>query len=176
MNVTNVTLSLSALLLLGGAVALAAPEKPAAAPASASAPAAPAAPQVNDKVAGPPRPWKDMTAEERGKYMKEVVTPTMRKAFRQFDAHEFAKFGCETCHGDKPKARKFKMPSADLPALPSTPAAFAPLMEKKPKMMKFMGEFVKPQMAALLGVPAFDPKKPEAGGFGCTACHTLKKD
>ena len=46
----------------------------------------------------------------------------------------------------------------------------------KPKMVKFMGEIVKPQMAALLGVPEFDPKKPEAGGFGCMSCHTMKKD
>jgi hypothetical protein len=172
-NVTNVTLSLSALLLLGGAVARAAPEKPAGTPASASAPATP---QATAKVAGPPRPWKEMTPQERGKYMKEVVTPTMKAAFKQFDAHEFAKFGCETCHGDEPKARKFKMPNPDLPALPATAAGFGPLMEKKPKMMKFMGEVVKPQMAALLGLPALDPKKPEAGGFSCTACHTLKKE
>jgi hypothetical protein len=33
-------------------------------------------------------------------------------------------------------------------------------------MMKFMAETVKPQMAAL---------QPEAGGFGCTGCHTMKR-
>lgn len=127
-------------------------------------------------AAGPPQPWKEMTAEQRGKYMKEVVTPKMKAAFQAFDRKEFKKFGCDTCHGTDAKARKFKMPNPDIYALPSTPAAFAPLMEKKPRMMKFMGEVVKPQMAALLGLPEFDPKKPEAGGFGCTGCHTMKKE
>lgn len=168
--------SLVALILLGGMTTLAAADKPAApaAPSPAAASAAPAAPAA--KVAGPPKPWKDMKGPERGKYMKDVVVPQMRVAFQAFDAGEFEKFGCETCHGDKPKARKFKMPNPDIPALPATPAGFGPLMEKKPKMMKFMAETVKPQMAALLGLPEFDPKKPEAGGFGCTGCHTVKKE
>jgi hypothetical protein len=38
-----------------------------------------------------------------------------------------------------------------------------------------MAEQVTPQMAALLGVPAFDHQKPEAGGFSCTGCHDLEK-
>ena len=167
----RVTVSLSALLLLAGS-ATAADDKPAAAPAAAPAAPAPA----GAKPSGPPQPWKEMTAEQRGKYMKDVVTPRMKVVFQQFDGEEFKKFGCDTCHGKKAKARKFKMPNPDIYALPSTPAGFAPLMEKKPKMMKFMGETVKPQMAALLGLPEFDPKKPEAGGFACTACHTIKKD
>jgi hypothetical protein len=99
----------------------------------------------------------------------------MKAAFQQFDGTEFKKFGCDTCHGKQAKARKFKMPNPDIHALPTNPAAFAPLMEKKPKMMKFMAETVKPQMAVLLGVPEFDPKQPEAGGFACTNCHTKKE-
>jgi hypothetical protein len=128
------------------------------------------------KVVGPPEvAWKDMTPEQKGKYMKEVVTPKMKPAFQAFDAEEFKKFGCPTCHGDKAKEKKFKMPNPGLPALPGDQAGFAALMEKKPKMMKFMGETVKPEMAKLLGLPEFDPKKPEAGGFACGACHTFKK-
>jgi hypothetical protein len=92
-----------------------------------------------------------MTGPERGKYMKDVVMPKMKTAFQDFDKDEFGKFGCDTCHGKQAKARKFKMPNPDIYALPSTPAGFAPLMEKQPKMLKFMGEVVKPQMAALLG-------------------------
>lgn len=167
------TVSLSALLLFTGTTVLASQDKPAAPAApSAAAPSA-AAPA---KPSGPPKPWKEMTAQERGKYMKDVVVPHMKPAFQAFDADEFKKFDCATCHGTKAKARKFKMPNPGLPALPATPAGFAPLMEKKPKMMKFMGEVVKPHMAALLGLPEFDPKQPEAGGFGCTGCHTLKKE
>ena len=143
--------------------------EPAAAPAKAAAPAA--------KVVGPPDvAWKEMTPEQKGKYMKEVVTPKMKPVFQAFDADEFKKFGCPVCHGDKAKARKFKMPNPDLPSCPGNQAGFAPLMEKKPKMMKFMAETVKPQMAQLLGLPEFDPKKPEAGGSACGNCHTFKKE
>lgn len=117
-----------------------------------------------------------MKAGQRAKYMKDVVLPKMKVVFQQYDADEFKKFGCDTCHGDNAKARKFKMPNPDIYALPATAAGFGPLMEKKPAMMKFMGETVKPTMAALLGLPSFDPKKPEAGGFGCTGCHTVKKE
>ena len=77
--------------------------------------------------------------------------PKMKVAFQAFDADEFKKFGCPTCHGDKAKARKFKMPNADFHELPGNQAGFATLMEKKPKMMKFMAETVKPQMATAAG-------------------------
>jgi hypothetical protein len=171
----QLTRPLSTLVLLGWAAgAAAAAEKPAAEKPAAAAPAA--APTADAKPAGPPQPWKDMTGEQKAKYMKEVVVPKMRVTFQQFDPEEFKKVGCDTCHGKDAKARKFKMPNPDLPVLPSSPAGFAPLMEKKPKMMKFMSGMVKPQMAALLGLPEFDPKKPEAGGFGCAACHTFKKE
>lgn len=177
MNVLNVAAPL-ALFLSASAVALAAPDKPAPAskPAAATAPAPAPAAAPGGKPAGPPKPWKDMSAGQRGKYMKDVVLPRMKAAFQQFDRDEFKKFGCDTCHGEDAKARKFKMPNPDIYALPSTPAGFGPLMEKKPKMMKFMGETVKPAMAALLGVPEYDHTKPAAGGFGCTGCHTVKKE
>jgi hypothetical protein len=158
---------LSIALLAGSAGALAAETK-----SAAKSDAKPAA-----KVVGPPDvAWKEMTAAQKGKFMKDVVVPQMKVAFQEFDADEFKKFGCPTCHGDKGKANKFKMPAAELPSLPGSQAGFATLMEKKPKMMKFMGETVKPQMAKLLGLPEFDPKKPEAGGFSCGGCHTFKKE
>jgi hypothetical protein len=162
------TVCLSTVLVLAGAIAARAAD-----PKVAEKPAEKAA---GAKVVGPPEvAWKDMTAEQKGKYMKEVVMPKMKPAFQAFDADEFKKFGCPTCHGDKAKQKKFKMPNADLPELPGDQAGFATLMEKKPKMMKFMGETVKPEMAKLLGLPEFDPKKPEAGGFSCGNCHTFKK-
>jgi hypothetical protein len=166
----NLKTSLLALSLVGALVGPAA-----AAPPATTAPAA-SAPEGAAKPSGPPQPWKEMTPQQRGKYMKEVVAPRMKVAFQEFDGHDFAKFSCATCHGEQAKARKFKMPNPDLPMLPATPAGFATLMEKKPKIMKFMGGTVKPQMAALLGLPEFDPKNPQAGGFGCGACHTTKKD
>src|SRR5262245_60970202 len=98
------------------------------------------------KVPGPPDiAWKDMKPEQRGKFMKEVVVPKMRDAFQQFDAKEFKKFGCPTCHGKDPKARKFKMPNPDIYVLPANKAGFDAIKEKKAKELKFMGEVVKPQ-------------------------------
>lgn len=176
----NVPATISGLVLVGWFTGVAVADKPAV-PVATSPPAARAKPVAAEpeggaKLTGPPQPWKDMTAQQRGKYMKEVITPKMRVAFQQFDGEEFKEFGCDTCHGKQGKARKFKMPNPDIYALPGSPAGFGALMEKKPKMMKFMAETVKPQMAALLGVHEFDPKKAEAGGFGCIACHTAKKE
>src|SRR5262245_16383641 len=122
------SLSVLSLFLCVAAVATADKAPTAAATASsptaaASKPAAPA-PESGAKPAGPPKPWKDMSAKERGTYMKDVVAPHMKVAFQQFDGEEYKKFGCETCHGKKAKARKFKMPNPDIFVLPATPAEF----------------------------------------------------
>jgi hypothetical protein len=149
-----------------------------AAPEPTASPAAPAA-AAPEKVAGPPKPWKEMSKQERGKYMKDVVTPKMRVTFQAYDADLFAKFDCSTCHGKEPKKHNFKMPSPDLHALPNTPELFMAALKVKPswpKWTKFMGEKVEPQVAALLGRPAFDPKKPDPTAFSCNGCHTLDKD
>jgi mono/diheme cytochrome c family protein len=157
------------LLLVSAAPSSAAPE---AAPPAAAA-AAPA------KVPGPPElAWKDMSEDQKVKFMKAVVTPKMKVAFQEFDGEAFKKFNCQTCHGKDAKERKFKMPGTDVKALPSTPDGFKAAMAKNPtwpKFTKFMADTVKPQMATLLGLPEFDPKKPEAGGFGCQNCHMMEK-
>jgi hypothetical protein len=162
-------------LLASSRVTSAAPPEHAAAPAAgAAAPAAPGAHADEPLVGQPQVAWKDMTKEQKGKFMKAAVMPKMKAAFQTFDPDLFAKFNCQTCHGKDAKARGFKMPSPDLYVLPSTPAEFAPLLEKKGKWMKFMGETVKPVMAGLLGLPNYDPKAPAPGAFGCGGCHTSK--
>jgi cytochrome c553 len=152
--------------------------------ALAAEPAAPAAPAADkagktDKVVGPPEvAWKDMSGDQRARYMKAVVTPKMRTVFQTFDGETFKKFGCATCHGKDAKDRKYKMPNPGIAALPATPEAFQAALKEKPtwpKWTKFMGEQVEPQMATLLGKPAFDPKKPDPSAFGCAGCHTIKK-
>jgi hypothetical protein len=149
------------------------------APAAPATPPAAAGAAAGEKVVGPPEvAWKDMTGAQKGKYMKVVVTPKMKAVFQAFDGKEFAKFGCDTCHGKDPKAKKFKMPNAEIHALPGSREAFEVVMKEKPswpKMAEFMSQKVEPQMATLLGLPEFDPKKPEAGGFGCMNCHTVDK-
>ena len=165
-----------AVVLAGPRVSRAAPPEHAAPPGGAPPAAAPApGAHADEPVVGPPQvAWKDMTKEQKGKYMKAAVLPKMKAAFQTFDPDLFAKFNCQTCHGKDAKARGFKMPSPDLFVLPSTPAEFAPLMEKKGKWMKFMGETVKPTMAGLLGLPNYDHKAPVPGAFGCGGCHTAK--
>lgn len=182
-NITSPRTLTSALLfsLLAGAAVAAEPAKPAKPPETAkpAEPAKVAAPADAAKVVGPPEvAWKDMNEEQKATYMKKVVVPKMRGPFQEFDAKEFAKFNCATCHGKEAKARKFKMPSPDIHPLPNSPEGFKAMMAKKPawgKWSKFMGEVVKPQMAGLLGMPEFDPKKPDPTAFSCGRCHEMKK-
>jgi hypothetical protein len=133
------------------------------------------------KVVGPPEvAWKDMTKDQKMKFMKAVVTPKMKVVFQKFDPKKFEKFGCGVCHGKDAKEHEFKMPNpnADIHPLPDNPQEFQALMAKKadwPKWVKFMKEEVFPQMGGLLHVTMFDPKKPDPNAFGCKNCHTLKK-
>src|SRR3954466_10799023 len=79
----------------------------ASSPARAAGAGAPAA-----KVVGPPEvAWKDMTKDQKMKFMKAVVTPKMKVTFQKFDPKMFEKFNCGTCHGKDAKDREFKMPN-----------------------------------------------------------------
>ena len=56
--------------------------------------------RAQGKTVGPPEvAWKDMTLKQKKAYMKAAVEPTMKPIFREFDAKEFKKFDCVTCHG-----------------------------------------------------------------------------
>jgi cytochrome c553 len=138
-----------------------------------------AGPDAGAKVVGPPEvAWKDLTKEQKGRYMKAVVVPKMKVVFQEFNPKLFKDFGCATCHGKEAKAREFKMPNPEIHPLPGTPEKFMAMMKKKPsweRWTKFMGGDVEPTMAGLLGKPVFDPKKPEPGAFGCAGCHTIDK-
>ncbi len=159
-------------LLLAASCAHSAPAEPATPPPGGEAPP----PEDNSPVVTPAEvAWKDMTKEQRGRYMKKVVMPKMRDLFVAFDPETFKKPSCATCHGKNPKEKKFKMPSDDLPALPASEKEFmATVMKDKPQMVKFMNEQVSATMAELLGVKRFDPKAPDENAFSCHNCHTLK--
>jgi hypothetical protein len=159
-----------------GACATSSPDPASSPPPAERAPPPPAAPPpAAGDVVGPPQvAWKEMTKEQKGKFMKSVVVPKMKPLFTSFDAEFFPKVDCATCHGKDAKARGFKMPNPELYVLPGTPAEFAEVAQKKPKWVKFMAETVKPQMAALLGLPEFDPKNAQPGTMGCHNCHTVK--
>jgi hypothetical protein len=157
---------------------------PSATPASSAAPATPAtsaAPASSAPASDAPAggagavAWKDMNKQQRGKFMRENVMPKMKELFTAHDAKRFEKFNCATCHGSGAADGSFKMPNEKLPALPAPPEGFEALGKKQPDMMKFMAMKVKPEMAKLLGDKEMDPKNPQAGGFGCMNCHTMKK-
>ena len=137
------------------------------------------APEADDSpVVGPPQvAWKDMDKQQRGRYMVKVVMPTMEPLFKGFDAKRFADFTCATCHGKGVGDKSFKMPNPDILALPAPgkKEAFAPIYEKMPDMVNFMGGKVMPEMARLLGREPFDYKNPKPDAFGCLNCHTEKK-
>ena len=130
------------------------------------------------KTVGPPEvAWKDMTFKQKKAYMKAAVEPTMKPIFQAFDAKEFKKFDCATCHGKDGVERKFKMPSNDIHPLPNTKEGFEAKLKAEPtwpKWTEFMAQKVEPAMGKLLDVPVFDPKKPVEGAFSCGKCHKLE--
>jgi hypothetical protein len=116
----------------------------------------------DDTPYAPPAPWADLSFTERIVYMEEIVEPTMRELFQEFDPIEFADFGCETCHGPDATDIEFDLPNG------VTPISF-PLDVSEPGVAEqadFMDEVVKPEMAALVDKEPFP-----SGSFGCFACH-----
>ncbi len=55
-------------------------QKPSAGPSAEPAPLHP----------GPPKPWAEMSHEERGEYMESTLLPTMKPIFEAWDADFFA--------------------------------------------------------------------------------------
>jgi len=114
--------------------------------------------------------WADMSKDQRIEYMKSVVVPQMKQVFTTFNPDRYGKMGCMTCHGDGATDGSFKMPNPKLPVLPNSSDGFKQLAMDKPAIMEFMKTEVKPKMAALLGMPEWNPDT--KSGFGCGECHT----
>ncbi len=142
------------------APAAAAPAAPAAAAPAAPAAAAPAAP-------GAQIAFSTMSKEQRLNHMKAVIRPTMAKVFQDYDAKDFADFGCTTCHGDKHGDTHDALPKLKLSG-----DGFQKLAAQKPAVMKFMAEKVTPAMATAMGEKPFDPATHQ--GFGCGGCHAVQ--
>jgi hypothetical protein len=111
-----------------------------------------------------------LSKEDKIKFMKTKVVPTMKPLFQKFDPKNFATFNCKTCHGKDPQGSKYKMPSKDLPELDFDAIKAG---KEDPKMVEFMSKTVKPEMAKLLDEPEMSDTEPK--GFGCLHCHTMKK-
>ena len=112
-----------------------------------------------------------MNKDQRLEYMKSVVAPRMKQVFVNFSPDRFGKMNCVTCHGDSATEGTFKMPNPKLPKLPNSPDGFKKLAAERPAVMEFMKNEVKPKMAALLGMPEYNPET--KSGFGCMECHTM---
>lgn len=134
----------------------------ATAPASTSAPATSSAPAK--------KAWKDLTHDEKMAVMRSDVMPQMSKKFQEFDAKEFGKFECATCHGKGGQKANFKMPNPELPKL--NPENNFAAHKKDQKWLDFMFQ-ITPQMAGILNAAPWDPATKT--GFGCFSCHTMKK-
>lgn len=126
-------------------------------------------------ITGPPKPWLEMTFDERKRYMGEQVMPVMAPMFENYDMGEFSGFSCDTCHGEDMQERAFAMPNPGLPALHATGTPEQQQMvEEHPEMVRFMFNDVLPTMQTLLGAEPFDE---ETGlGFSCFACHPRAGD
>jgi hypothetical protein len=123
---------------------------------------------------GAKKSFDDMSQEERVALMKDVVVPRMKEQFQAAEPGHFNEFGCTTCHGPSAKQGRFKMPNAELPKL-NPAGGFAEHMkdEEGKKMVAFMRDKVVPQMAEILGEPAWNPAT--QSGFGCGECHEMQQ-
>jgi hypothetical protein len=156
-------LALSAALTLAEACAASPPPSPASG-------ASPSPAGVAGAAAGSsPIDWVGMTHAERRDHMRTVVMPKAKELFVAYDPARYAKMSCATCHGDGADDGTFKMPNPKLPKLPSSPEGFKQLIAAKPAACQFMLVKLKPTMAALLGMPVFNPDT--RTGFGCMNCH-----
>jgi hypothetical protein len=118
-------------------------------------------------------PWARRTDRQKGQFMNEVVLPTMKQLFQEFDAREFAEFNCQTCHGANAREVDFRMPNG-LP--PLNPASMPTPESSDPDIARwatFMKTRVQPKMVELLGVPGYDPATNQ--GFGCFSCHAMQQ-
>ena len=116
--------------------------------------------------------WESMSFDARKDYMKKVVLPTMKEKFVAFDSTRFTAMNCRTCHGSGVKDGTFKMPNERLPKLNMN---FSEMAHDNPHYMQFMGEVVKPQVAALLGVLPLNHET-QTGTFGCQSCHMFEEE
>lgn len=121
-----------------------------------------------------PTAYEDMSFEQRGAFMRDVVLPEMTEIFVAFDP-SFEGMDCATCHGDGATDGSFAMPSAQIEVLPGSEEEFYEYIKdpEKARWSQFMMEQVWPRMADLLQVEKFDHET-SPGGFSCHNCHTLE--
>lgn len=135
-------------------------------PAEATETSTEATETTGGEAAAPAIAWHDMTPEQKGQFMHDVVMPEMRAIFQEHDGEEFADFSCATCHGENARDVGFHMPNGIAPLDPAhIPAVFS----SSDPMAVLMTQRVWPRMAELLGEQPYDPETHQ--GFSCLNCH-----
>jgi hypothetical protein len=110
----------------------------------------------------PPEPWASMSYADREMHMVAYVLPIHAELFSQYDAAEYARFDCASCHGDDGPARRYQMPSRSLPPLPPEGSPrWAQASQRNPRAWAFMVDEVLPTMRTQLGQPELT----------CFSCH-----
>lgn len=143
-----------------------APAQPA--PAVAPKPASSSSSETGG-IGAPKIPWAKKTRPQRQDYMGIYVLPRMEKMFMAWRPDDYAKFRCQTCHGekfDKPPV-DFHMPRVAFPLKADDPIGGA--MKYDEEATRFMVEKVLPTMAELFGEKPYDAETGQ--GFSCFRCH-----
>ena len=113
--------------------------------------------------------WHDKSFQQKKEWMGIEVFPKMKTAFQGYDAAEFKKFTCDTCHGEDGKEKGYKLPNDSIyPLNAKDPVKGA--MDYDEKVTKFMLDDVVPQMLELLeGETPASADNPN--GISCMTCH-----
>ena len=120
----------------------------------------------------PDVPFDKLDQDQREQFMKQKVMPAMKVVFQKRDPQKFAKFTCETCHGEGAAQGHFDMPNPKLPKL-VVKELMAGTSQYKKEDLEWMGKEVKPTMAKILQMPEWTPDNPK--GFGCNGCHLMEE-
>ncbi|MCO4764590.1 MAG: hypothetical protein KC502_23980 [Myxococcales bacterium] len=117
-----------------------------------------------------------LTFKQKQQFMNCKVMPTMKPIFAAYPGdskgNKFEELTCAHCHGPMSEqgTNKFKMPNGIKPMTYENAAKWPGFKGGK---AEFMAHKVMAPMVKLLGYKPFDPKTGK--GFGCFACHGVKK-
>ncbi len=116
--------------------------------------------------------WQDQDFDQRLAYMRDVVVPTMRPLFQEFDSALYADFACATCHGAGFAESGYDMPGGP-PDLSFSKFPYHTSGDaREASYGVFMRDEVLPTMVDLLDEEPFELSTGE--GFSCSGCHVIE--
>jgi cytochrome c553 len=112
--------------------------------------------------------WSDLSYEERHEKMTFVVHPALARRFKTAGSERTAKLTCESCHGERAEAVRYRMPAIEALRPSRVAEIYRDDAELSP-LLRFMRDEVTPTTARLMDLPVYDPATGE--GFSCFNCH-----